>query len=389
MIYLDNNATTRVDPEVVEVMLPFLTQHYGNPSASYAAGRQARRALEQARTQVAGLIRAAPEEVIFTSGGTESINSVHSFAQSEWPEKPLLVIGSTEHSAVIEAALRWERQGGEVRKVPVDDQGVIKLAALCETIVPGKTALVSIMWANNETGAIAPMQEVVRIAHAAGALVHTDAVQAAGKISVDVTDVPVDYLSLSGHKIHAPKGVGALFVSRRVPFRPWLVGGGQEGGRRSGTENMAGIVALGKAAALAMESLTNDDRERMLLLRDAFEKRILKALPGTQIHAMTAARLDNTSSVYFPGADAPGVLILLDERGIACSGGSACHAGQLHPSHVLEAMGYDARHAGSTLRFSLSRFNTETEILSAADEIIRAVQRMREMFDDGSPVALA
>lgn len=389
MIYLDSNSTTQIDPAVLDAMLPFLKQSYGNPSASYAAGRHAHRALEQARNQVASLINAAAEEIIFTSGATESINSVHAFAQAEWPQRPILIIGSTEHSAVLECAERWLKQGGQVKRIPVDHQGVVDLNALRTSLEPGKTALVSIMWANNETGCIAPMKDIVEISHEAGALVHADAVQVMGKMAIDIQNVPVDYLSLSGHKMHAPKGIGALFVSHRVPFRPYLVGGGQENGRRSGTENMPGIVALGKAAEMAHHSLTNEKADDPTVLRDHLETTILKALPDTHIHSHKTARLGNTSSLCFPGVDAAGLLILLDKRGIACSGGSACHAGALHPSHVLEAMGYDARHASSTLRFSFSRFNTDAEVTTAAQEVIKAVQRMREIFDYSSPVAIA
>lgn len=378
MPYLDANATTPTDPAVVEEMLPFLTQHFGNASANHAAGRRARRAMEKARGQVAALIGAEKEEIIFTSGATESINSVLSFARQEWPERPLLVISAVEHAAVEECAARWTRQGGRVKRVPVDANGVLKLDAFKAALEPGRTALVSVIWANNETGVISPMGEIAALAHEAGALVHADAVQMAGKVALNVASTPVDYLSLSGHKMHAPKGIGALFVSGRAPFRPLLIGGGQESGRRSGTENIPGIVAMGKAAELAAGWLQGGEADALAEMRDEFEQLLLAGWPAAVAHGVAAPRLPNTTSLCLPGADAAGMLILLDQRGIACSGGSACHTASLHPSHVLEAMGFDAEHAAGTLRFSLSRLNTRDEVLSAAAEVLRAAKHLAE-----------
>lgn len=386
MTYLDANATTPPDPAAVEAMLPFLTQHFGNASASHAAGRRARRAVEKARGQVSNLIHAQPEEIIFTSGATESINSVLLFAQREWPERPLLIISAVEHAAVIECAERWEERGGRVKRVPVNVNGVVKLEALQSALEPGQTALVSMIWANNETGVISPMSEIVALAHEAGALVHADAVQMAGRLPLDVVAVPVDYLSLSAHKMHGVKGCGALFVSRRVPFRPLLIGGGQESGRRSGTENVPGIVAMGAAAELAAQY----DAHELAALRNEFEQHLLAGWPDAMIHGANPPRLPNTTSIYLPGVDAAAMLILLDQHGIACSGGSACHTASLHPSHVLEAMGYDAAHASSTLRFSLSRMNTRDEVLEAVDEVIRAARHILDQRDVViSPVELA
>ncbi len=378
MPYLDANATTPPDPAVVEEMLPFLTQHHGNASASHAAGRRARRAVEKARGQVAELIHAQTEEIIFTSGATESINSVLLFAQQEWPQRPLLIISAVEHAAVLECAERWEQRGGRVKRVPVDEQGLLRLDALQAALEPGQTALVSAIWANNETGVIEPMAQIAEMAHAAGALVHADAVQMAGKAPVDAKAASVDYLSLSGHKMHATKGIGALFVSRHAPFRPLLIGGGQESGRRSGTENVPGIVALGKAAELAVTWLSSGQPAEMTSLRDEFEQLLINGWPGAMVHGADAPRLPNTTSICLPGADGAGMLIVLDQRGIACSGGSACHTASLHPSHVLEAMGHDAGHAGSTLRFSLSRMNTRDEVLAAAAEVLRAAKHLAE-----------
>ncbi len=378
MIYLDANATTPVDPAVLEAMLPFLREHYANPAASYAAGRRVRRAMEHARGQLAALLGASPGEIIFTSGGTESINAVHSSVRSLWPEKPELVIAGTEHAAVMESAARWQAQGGKVVTAPVHADGRVDLDALRSLVRPGITALVSIMWANNETGVLAPMHEIVTLAHAAGALVHTDAVQAVGKIHLDVQTTPVDFLSLSGHKMHAPKGIGALYVSQRVRFAPLLVGGGQENERRSGTENVPGIVALGKAAELARQHLEDGTKARVKTLRDRFEHLVHAALPQLRIHGCPTHRLGTTSSFCLPETDAAGMLILLDQAGIACSAGSACHTGALHGSHVLEAMGISARDADCTLRFSFSRFNTKAEIESAAHAVIESAHKMRE-----------
>ena len=377
VIYLDSNATAPTDPQVVAAMQPFLVDCFANPSSGYRAGRQARLAVDFARGQLAALLKADAKDVMFTSGGTESNNAAIESAMMFWPQRKHLVIGATEHPAVSEPAQRWLRRGGELTVVPVNRFGVVDLEALRRAI-RADTALVSIMWANNETGVLAPMPEIVEIAHAAGALVHADAVQAVGKVMVDVQAVPVDFLSLSAHKMHGPKGVGALYASPRARFQPLLIGGGQESGRRSGTENVPGFVGLGQAAELMQQ-----DHSPVRELRDAFELKVRHAT-GAVLNGHPQRRLGNTSSLCFEGIDSAGLLILLDERDVACSAGSACHAGSLHPSIVLEAMGFDARHAASTLRFSFSRFNTLPEVLQAADLVIEAVAKMRE-FSAGGP----
>lgn len=387
MIYLDANATTPVDPAVLDAMLPFLREHFGNPSAAYAAGRVAQRAVAKARESVAALLGAETEEIVFTSCGTESINAVHGSARTLWPERPDLVITGTEHAAVQESAKRWQAQGGRVVTVPVQADGRVDVDALRVSVRPGQTALVSIMWANNETGVIAPMDEIVHTAHAAGALVHTDAVQASGKIPLDVKTTPVDFLSLSGHKVHAPKGVGALYASRRVRFAPLLVGGGQERERRSGTENVAGIVALGRAAELCRAHLTDGTTARIQGLRDHFERLVQAGLPETRLHGSREHRLPNTSSLCLPGIDAAGMLILLDRLGICVSAGSACHAGTLHSSHVLEAMGISAADAACTLRFSFHRFNTPDEVETAARAVTDSAHKLRAERGDDSMVS--
>jgi len=386
VIYLDANATTPVDPAALDAMLPFMREYFANPSAGHAAGRTAARAMQRARDQVAALLGAHPQEIVFTSGGTESINAVHASVRSLWPESRELIITGTEHAAVIESATRWRKNGGTVVHAPVLADGRVDLEALRTLVKPGITALVSIMWANNETGVLAPMREIVEIAHAAGALVHTDAVQAAGKVPLDVKSVPVDFLSLSGHKIHAPKGVGALYISKRVRFEPLLIGGGQENGRRSGTENVAGIVALGVAADLAQQHFNDGTKARIHAMRDRFEHLVHAAFPDMRVYGSLTHRLHNTSFFCLPETDAAGMLILLDKAGIACSAGSACHTGALHASHVLEAMGVSARDAACTLRVSFHRFNTKNEAETAAHAVIEAAHKLRAEKGDASMV---
>lgn len=386
MIYLDANATTPVDPAALDAMLPFMREYFANPSAGHAAGRTAARALHRARDQVAVLLGAHPQEIVFTSGGTESINAVHASVRSLWPESRELVITGTEHAAVIESAACWRKNGGTVVQAPVHADGRVDLEALRTLVKPGVTALVSVMWANNETGVLAPMREIVEIAHAAGALVHTDAVQAAGKVPLDVKSVPVDFLSLSGHKMHAPKGVGALYISKRVRFEPLLLGGGQENERRSGTENVPGIVALGMAAELARKHFDDGTKARIHAMRDRFEHLVHAAFPDMRVHGHATQRLHNTSSFCLPEIDAAGMLILLDQVGIACSAGSACHTGALHSSHVLEAMGVSARDAACTLRVTFHRFNTKPEAETAARAVIDAAHKMRAEKGDDSVV---
>jgi cysteine desulfurase len=390
MIYLDSNATTQLDPAVLDAMLPFLREHYANPSASYASSGVVRKALQSAREALADLLSASPGEILFTSGGTESNNAAIDSAKMLWPRRKHLVIASSEHSAVTEPARRWEAEGGEVTRVPVDRQGLVNLDTLRHALRPDQTALVSIMWANNETGTIAPMAEIADIAHAAGALLHTDAVQAVGKLSINLQQTPIDYLSLSGHKFHAPKGIGALFVSRRARFRPFMLGGGQEEGRRSGTENVPAIVGLGKAASLMQQALHDGTEGKVKALRDAFEQRVFRSVAGVSVNGHPAHRLGTTASLCFSGINAQSMLIMLDQRSICCSAGSACHSANVHPSHVLEAMGYDAEHAASTLRFSFSRFNTTREVEASAEAIASVAAKLRAMRDDSAgPVIVA
>ena len=390
MIYLDSNATTATDPRVLEVMLPFFTRHYANPSASYAGARVVRRAVVKAREQVAALLDCHPEEIVFTSGGTESNNAVIDSAMTMAQAHPAhLVTARTEHSAVIEPAERWSREGRRVSLIGVSTEGLADQDELSQRLrESGPGALVSLMWGNNETGVLAPMDRIAQLCHEQGALLHSDAVQVVGKQCLSLRETPVDYLSLSGHKFHGPKGIGALYVSRRVRFRPWFLGGGQESGRRSGTENIPGLVGLGQAAELMRLSLESGGAERVREMRDAFEAAVLAALPETRVNGSRGHRLASTSSLTFPGVEAAGLLILLDEKGVACSAGSACHAGALHPSHVLEAMGYDAAHARCTLRFSWSHLNTLEETQQAAEATIAAVRKMQALHSGSGPVVV-
>lgn len=390
VIYLDSNATSQTDPAVVDAMLPFLREHHANPSAACRSARLVRAALELARGQVAALLNAEPGEVIFTSGGTEADNAAIDSARQFWPQRNRLIIGATEHPAVIEPGARWAREGGAVTRIPVCADGIPDLDELKKAASLPDAALVSIMWANNETGVIAPIEEVVRIAHNAGIPVHTDAVQAFGKLHIDIRNTPVDYLSISGHKFHAPKGVGALFVSNRARFRPWVLGGGQESGRRSGTENVAAIVGMGVAAQIMKRQQESGVCSRIAAIRDEFETGILASLPQAVLNGSRTQRLGTTSSLCFPGLDAAGMLILLDEQGVCCSAGSACHAASVHPSPVLEAMGFDSAHAASTLRFSFSRFNTTEEVRAAAGIVIASARKLQQLKDEArGPVVIS
>ncbi|HSJ04449.1 MAG: cysteine desulfurase family protein [Verrucomicrobium sp.] len=384
MIYLDSNATTPTDPRVLEAMMPFLTKHFANPSSGHAGGRLVHKAVEQAREQVAALIDCEPNELIFTSGGTEANNAaIGSALTLQHPRKTHLITFKTEHSSVLEPARRWTEVDRSVSFLDVSKAGIPCMEELKGCARAGQTALVSMMWANNETGVVAPVEAAAELTHAIGAMYHCDAVQAVGKVPVSVKKVPVDYLTLSGHKFHAPKGIGALFISKRVRFRPWILGGGQEFGRRSGTENVPHIVGLGKAAELMRQHLEEGGSARVAAMRDAFEGRLLAMIPELQVNGSVEHRLPGTTSLVFPDIDATGLLILLDERGIACSEGSACHAETLQPSHVLCAMGFDPERLRSTLRFSFSRMNTEGEALIAAEKVIECVTKMKSLNEAG------
>lgn len=376
--YLDNNATTPLAPEVRAAMLPYLGEHYGNPSGGYAMAREARAAVEAARESVAGLIGAQADEIVFTSCGTESIHTAVGSAIASFPDRRHLVTTTAEHSATYEQFKRLEqRDGFEVTWVAVDAQGHVDMDAWSAAIREGETVMASMIWANNETGVIAPVVRAAEIARDKGALFHSDAVQAAGKMPIGLGgESPLAMLSLSGHKLHAPKGVGVLWVNRHVRFSPWLIGGGQESDRRSGTENVLGIVGFGKAAELARAALADDLLDRLAELRDAFEAQVMLKWPQAEINGDVDRRLVNTSNLYFPGIDAEGLLILLDRVGVCCSPGSACSTGAVEPSRVIKAMGHSAARARSSVRFSFSRFNTMTEAEAGAAAVVEAARKL-------------
>jgi cysteine desulfurase len=360
LYYFDNNATTRVAPEVLEAMMPFLTRYWGNPSSAYSFGHQLARPLDEARTKVAALINAEPREIVFTSCGTESNNSALHSALAGRRDKRHIVTTGVEHSATLKFCGFLQKQGYDVTFLPVNSEGRLDPELVEKSIRPD-TALVSVMLANNETGVLFPIDEIAAICRDKGVLCHTDAVQAPGKLPIDVKSLGVDFLSLSAHKLHAPKGVGLLYVKRHTRYQPYIIGGGQERGRRGGTENIAGIVAFGKAAELAMAAI-EDENTRVRALRDKLESGILSRIPDTFRNGAKEPRLPNTSNISFDGVEAEGILMLLDQAGVCASSGSACTTGSLDPSHVLTAMGCSAARARASVRFSLDTYNTDAEV---------------------------
>ena len=382
-IYMDANATTPLLPEVFEAMRPFWIEHFGNASSIHQQGQYARAAVDHARESVARLLRCRASEIVFTSGGTESDNLALFGTMSEGAH---LITTAIEHHAVLHAAESLAARNIEVTFLPCTPQGLIEPAALEAALCPN-TKLVSIMFANNETGVIQPIAELARIAHAAGALFHTDAVQAAGKLPLDLSPrgplKDVDLLTLSGHKIHAPKGIGALFVRRSVRLSPMLHGGSHERQRRAGTENVTGVVGLGKAAELAQHWLAEDSAtngpSQLVCLRDRLEQGILAQVEECGINGDGAPRVSNTTNIYFDHVEAEALVIALDLKGLSVSGGSACQSGATEPSHVLTAMGLNPVRARASIRFSLSKLTTEEEVEQALTLVPTAVARLREL----------
>ena len=359
LIYLDNNATTRLAPEALEAMLPYLGEHYGNAGSAHLLGRISEAAVVHARDQLARLLGCQAAELVFTSGATESLNHAIRGVFEALPHRRHFVTTAVEHSAVLALGDWLKRQGVAVTVLGVDGDGRLDLGAL-EAAVGADTALVSIMAANNETGVRFPLEEAARIVKGRGALLHVDATQAVGKESLDLASLPVDLLSLSGHKFHGPKGVGALFLRRGLRIRPFMVGGNQERARRGGTENVPGIVGLGKAAELALGA--PEQMARVRALREAFEAFLLERIPGVKIHGAGAPRLANTTLVSFQGLEAESLLLKLGDQGICAATGSACTTGQKEPSHVLRAMAVAAAEALGTVRFSMSRDTSAGEL---------------------------
>jgi cysteine desulfurase len=383
--YMDANATTPVLPEVLEAMRPFWTEAFGNASSIHQQGQQARAAVERARESVAGLVGCRAAEVVFTSGGTESDNLALFGVLVPGDH---LIASSMEHSAGLHAAQELARRGVDVAFLPATPQGLVEPSALEAALRPN-TRLVSVMLANNETGAIQPVRELADLTHAAGALFHTDAVQAAGKLALDVKALGCDLLSLSGHKMYAPQGVGALFVRRNVRLRPIFFGGNHERGRRPGTENVAGIVGLGKAAELAREWLANGKQQSLAALRDRLEQGILAQVEEAGINGAGATRVCNTSNMFFDHVEAEALVIALDLKGLAVSGGSACQSGATEPSHVLTAMGLSPARARASVRFSLSRLTTGDDVDCALALVPATVERLRRLAPNNRKQSLA
>ena len=373
LIYLDNNATTALAPECVEPVLACLRDSYGNPSSKHAVGEHAKAQVMQARASVARLLNAAPAEIVFTASGTEANHLAIAGALAARPGRLHVVVSAVEHPSTLDLLAHLEATGVRVTRLPVDQDGMLDLAALEQAITPD-TALVSLMWANNETGVLFPIAEAAQIARSRGVLFHTDAVQAAGKIPLDLAQVPVDLLSLAGHKFHAPKGVGVLFVRKGLKLQPMLFGH-QERGRRGGTENVPAIVGMGVACELAARE-TAAKVAAMAALRDRLETGVRLRIPCARINGGTALRVGNTSSVRFGELAAEAILDKLDRAGICASSGAACTAGGSAPSHVLTAMGLSEAEALATVRFSLSRYTTETEIDHVIDVLAATLKRM-------------
>jgi cysteine desulfurase len=377
VVYLDNNATTRIAPEVFEAMVPFLTEYYGNPSSAYSFGKLVEGHLKEAREKVAGLVGATPKEIIFTSCGTESDNmAIWSALQTSG--KRHIVTTQVEHSAIMNQTDQLERMGFGVTRLPVRADGTLTVADV-EKAIRDDTGIVSIMWANNETGVMFPIEEIASLCKKRGVLFHTDAVQTPGKIDLShVAKSDIDFLSMSGHKLHAPKGVGVLYVKRRTKIVPYVIGGGQERGKRGGTENVASIVGLGRAAELALEKLS-DEQTRVRAMRDLFEDALLQRLPHIYINGKRDQRLPNTSNIAFDFVEAEAILMRLDRKGICASSGSACTTGSLDPSHVLSAMGMTPARARSCVRFSFSHYNRDSDIEYALEIIPPMIQELRAM----------
>ena len=377
VIYVDNNATTQVAPEVLEEMLPYFNKFYGNPSSMHSFGGKVGQKLKVARANVAALIGAAPEEIVFTSCGTESDSTAIRAAILSEPDKRHIITTRVEHPAIKNLYELLAKNGYRATFVPVDRRGNLDLDCLYKSL-SDDTAIVSIMWANNESGVIFPIEEIAREVRERGIVFHTDAVQAVGKIPIDLKNVGVDMLALSGHKFHGPKGIGVLYVRKGTKFSPFLIGGHQESGRRGGTENVASIIGLGKACELAADQL-HEKNTRVKQLRDKLESAIIKRVPQTIINGDTENRLPNTTSIAFEYVEGESILLMMDEFGICASSGSACTSGSLEPSHVLRAMGVPFTAAHGSVRFSLSVYNTQEEIDFIIAKLPPIIERLREL----------
>ena len=376
-VYFDNNATTQVAAEVLDAMLPYFRDLYGNPSSMHTFGGQVGQKIRAAREQVAALIGAGADEIIFTSCGSESDNTAIHSALATHPDKKHIVTSRVEHPAIRALCAHLATQGYRITELPVDKSGLLDLESLEKSLTPD-TAIVSLMWGNNETGVIFPVERAAEIAHERGILFHTDAVQAAGKIPINLKNSAIDMLSISGHKLHAPKGIGVLYVRKGTKFTPFLIGGHQERGRRGGTENAPSIIGLGKASEMAAKNM---DKENTYVkaLRDRLETELLNRIPQSRINGDTVNRLPNTTNISFEFVEGEAILLLMNELGICASSGSACTSGSLQPSHVLRAMGVPFTMAHGSIRFSLSIYNTEEEIDFVIEKTPPIIARLREM----------
>lgn len=377
VVYLDNNATTKVAEEVFGEMEPYFCQLYGNPSSMHSFGGKCERKIKQARERVAALIGAEPDEIVFTSSGTESDNAAIWGTLNSYPERRHIITTRVEHPAVKNLCEYLSKHGYRVTFLPVDKEGRLNLDNLDGALTPD-TAMVSIMWANNETGVIFPVEEAAQLVKSRGIVFHTDAVQAVGKIPIDMKKSAVDLLSLSGHKVHAPKGIAALYIRRGTRFSPFVIGGHQESGRRGGTENVASIIGLGKTCELAARYM-EDENNRVKALRDKLENGILERIPKVYVNGDRIDRLPNTTSLSFEYIEGEAILLLLNEYGICASSGSACTSGSLEPSHVLRAMGVPFTCAHGSIRFSLSRYTTEEEIDYTLEKMPAIIEKLRNL----------
>ena len=380
-IYLDNNATTRTSPEVLQEMLPFFSDLYGNPSSMHTFGGQLHRKIEQSREMVASLIGALPEEIIFTGCGTESDNTALMSAAESFPRRKHIITSRVEHPAVLNFCQHLAKKGWRLTYLPVNNLGQLDMNLLLKSI-DEDTALVSIMYANNETGVIFPIKEISELLRERGILFHTDAVQAVGKLPIDLRTLPVDMLSLSGHKLHAPKGIGALYVRKGTRFSPYIIGGHQENGRRAGTENVASIIGLGKACQLA-QKYQEKEMQYLSTLRDRLENGLLKCCPDVRVNGDVNNRLPNTTNISFEYVEGEAILLRLNEYNVCASSGSACTSGSLEPSHVLRSMGVPYTAVHGSIRFSLSRYNTNEEIDKVIELMPPIINELRRLSPFG------
>ncbi len=382
LVYVDNNATTMVAPEVFEAMKPFLTEEYGNPSSMHSFGGKIQKNIDDSRKAVADLLGASdPQEIIFTGCGTESDNTAIMSTLRSYPDKRHIITTKVEHSAVLNLCKYLETVGYRVTYLGVNSEGMIDLNEL-KSSIDRDTAIISIMHANNETGVIFPVEEIAEIARTRGVIFHTDAVQSVGKIPFRMTEVPIDLLSMSGHKLHAPKGIGVLYVRKGTKFTPFLIGGHHEQGRRGGTENVASIIGLGVACQMAKRAI-EEEGGRIRRLRDKLENAILKKVPNARINGHKEKRLPNTTNIGFEFIEGEAILLMLDEEGVTASSGSACTSGSLTPSHVLRAMGIPFTFIQGSIRFSLSRYNTEEDIDYIIETLPPIISRLREISPYG------